>query len=249
MRSRVAILMVLIGALGLGLPVRGLASTPADSSHNRRAALRGLPLIEVPAAAPGPTFAVLVSGDGGWALLEHDVAGALARAGVTVVGFNSLRYFWTRRSPDQASADLARVLRYYLSSTGARDVLLVGYSRGADVLPFMADRLPPELLGRVRLVALLGPSRSVDFKFHVLDWLKDARHPSDLPVLPEARKLVGVSRLLCVYGTDETDTICPELAAPGVRVLPLTGAHHFDDDYAALGQAILAAAAPGPAAP
>ena len=40
------------------------------------ASLADLPLIEVPAANSGPTFAVLLSGDGGWAGLDKKVAAA-----------------------------------------------------------------------------------------------------------------------------------------------------------------------------
>ena len=35
-------------------------------------------------------------------------------------------------------------------------VVLIGYSLGADVLPFMASRLKPDLVNRVVLIALLG---------------------------------------------------------------------------------------------
>lgn len=210
-----------------------------------------MPLIEEPAAGRGATLAVFISGDGGWASIDRQVAGKLVAAGVSVVGLNSLKYFWTRRTPDETGRDLERILRHYLSATGRPDVVLVGYSRGADVLPFMVSRLPEDLKGHVRLIALLGPGRSVDFKFHVVDWLADKRHASDVPTLPEARKLLGVARLLCVYGADDADTICPDLQASSVEVVPLKGSHHFDGAYEELGdlvvRALSAQEAPPPA--
>ena len=109
-----------------------------------------LPLVEVPAKQPaGDLLAVIVSGDGGWAGIDHDVANDLASKGVPVVGLNSLQYFWNARTPDGAAADLQRIARHYLPAWGRQQLLLVGYSLGADVLPFMASRLPPDLLGRV----------------------------------------------------------------------------------------------------
>lgn len=65
------------------------------------AAVSDLPVIEV-AAQPGTSselFAVLLSGDGGWAGLDKEVAAALSKSGVPVVGVDSLRYFWTPRTP------------------------------------------------------------------------------------------------------------------------------------------------------
>jgi type IV secretory pathway VirJ component len=241
-RGTCALILGLTVLSSVLVPLAARADVPVDSTRNRGAGLDGLPLVVVPATTPGSTLAVVISGDGGWAHLEREVAATLAQNGVTVVGLNSLKYFWSRRTPEGAAADLARVLRFYLDSARLDDVLLVGYSRGADVLPFMASRLPPDLLRRVRVVALLGPSRSVDFKFHVMDWLKDAQHRSDLPVLPEAEKLVGQAHVLCVYGREEKDTICPALSGSAASVVPLVGAHHFDGDYPELGRLVLQAA-------
>jgi type IV secretory pathway VirJ component len=40
-------------------------------------------------------MAVMYSGDGGWVGLDRDVAAVLAKAGVPVVGIDSLSYFWS----------------------------------------------------------------------------------------------------------------------------------------------------------
>jgi len=63
-----------------------------------------LPLVEVqPRGTPGRHLAVILSGDGGWAGLDREVAGALAEKGVPVVGWNSLQYYWTPRTPEGAA--------------------------------------------------------------------------------------------------------------------------------------------------
>ena len=59
-----------------------------------------LPLLELPAESEaGDTFAILLSGDGGWSALDKAVASALNTHGVAVVGWDSLRYFWSPRTP------------------------------------------------------------------------------------------------------------------------------------------------------
>ena len=111
----------------------------------RIADVTNLPLVEVRArGTPASMLAVMFSGDGGWASIDRDVGEQLASRGIDVVGLNSLRYFWTRRTPDGAAADLVRILRHYLAAWHARRIVLLGYSRGADVLPFLASRLPRE---------------------------------------------------------------------------------------------------------
>jgi type IV secretory pathway VirJ component len=198
----------------------------------------GLPLVEVPTRTPGgKTLAVILSGDGGWAGIDRDVAAALAAKGIPVVGWNSLQYFWTARKPDEAARDLERIVRHYLAAWDRSEVLLVGYSFGADVLPFFASRLPADLLGRVRLVALLGPGKTADFEFHVTDWLGGGSKGQ--PVLPEVRKLGGHPPVLCLYGSKESDSLCPQIAAPLGKAQVLPGAHHFGGDYDALAALIL----------
>jgi len=196
-----------------------------------------LPVVEVPAKQPvGDLLAVIVSGDGGWASIDHDVANDLAEKGVPVVGLNSLQYFWSARTPDGAAADLQRIARHYLAAWGRQQLLLVGYSLGADVLPFMANRLPPDLLGRVRLIVLLGPSRKTSFQFHLTDWLGGSGG-GDRPVLPEVAKLRG-RPLLCLYGQEEQDSLCTEIGGLG-KAVALQGSHHFGGDYASLADRIL----------
>jgi type IV secretory pathway VirJ component len=206
----------------------------------------GLPLVEVPAKTQGgKTLAVILSGDGGWAGIDRDVAAALAAKGIPVVGWNSLQYFWTARKPDEAARDLERIVRHYLAAWDRSEVLLVGYSFGADVLPFFANRLPADLLGRVRLVALLGPGKTADFEFHVTDWLGGGSKGQ--PVLPEVRKLGGHPPVLCLYGSKESDSLCPQIAAPLGKAQVLPGAHHFGGDYDALAALILKEAQTGEA--
>jgi type IV secretory pathway VirJ component len=238
-----------------------MASAPRADADDRApadVAVRDLPLVEVPAASASPApgssdlLAVVVSGDGGWASIDRSVAGAMAARGVPVVGWNSLQYLWNGSTPDSAAHDLARVLDHYLAAWGKRRAVLVGYSLGADVLPFMVARLPAELRGRVAAVGLLAPSRAVSFEFHLSDWLGSGG--GDLPVRPEIvrlrRALAPPVSILCIYGTaDAADAACPGLPAGAATIVALGGGHHFGGDYAALADRVLRTASATTAAP
>jgi type IV secretory pathway VirJ component len=208
------------------------------------AALGDLPVIEVaaqPGSAPSDSFAIFMSGDGGWAGLDQDIAAALSAQGIPVVGLDSLRYFWSPRTPDGLAADTDRMIRYYLSRFGKRRVLLIGYSQGADVLPFAVNRLPQATRTRVALTAILGMSEHALFEFHVSSWISD--DTSGPPTMPEVNRISGAP-VLCIYGEDEKDSLCPKLDAHKISVLKVKGGHHFDGNYAGLAHDIMAAAKP-----
>jgi type IV secretory pathway VirJ component len=222
-------------------------------------ALGDLPIIEVPAqpvapqstpsqstAAPSDAFAIIMSGDGGWAGLDQDIAAALSARGIPVVGLDSLRYYWTARTPQGVAADTDRMIRYYLAHFGKKRVLLVGYSQGADVLPFAVNRLPPATKAQVALTAILGMSEHALFEFHVSSWVSDDN--SGPATLPEVNRLTGMP-VLCIYGEDEHDSLCPKLDPLKFKVVKLKGGHHFDGNYAGLANEILNAAAAVKSAP
>jgi type IV secretory pathway VirJ component len=213
---------------------RGLAPPPA--------ALGDLPVVEVPAqanAAPSDSFAIMMSGDGGWAGIDQDIAAALSAQGIPVVGLDSLRYYWSARTPEGLAADTDRMIRYYLAHFGKKKALLIGYSQGADVLPFAVNRLPQATRNSVSLAAILGMSEHALFEFHVSNWISDDN--SGPLTLPEVNRISGVP-VLCIYGEDERDSLCPKLDPNKFKVVKVKGGHHFDGNYAGLANEILSAA-------
>jgi len=194
-----------------------------------------LPLVEVPAAHErSDTIVVFISGDGGWAKIDKSIAAILANDGMPVVGLNSLQYFWTKRTQESAAKDLQTIIETSLAKHHKSRVVLIGYSRGADVLPFMAARLPHELQAKIRLIALLAPSPRVELEFHVTDWMRDSHR--GMLVKPELEKFTA--KTLCVWGEDDRDSLCTGLALPHVEVVTLRGSHHFEGDYAQLAKII-----------
>ncbi|HEX9500436.1 MAG TPA: AcvB/VirJ family lysyl-phosphatidylglycerol hydrolase [Thermoanaerobaculia bacterium] len=198
-----------------------------------------LPLIEVPATkGTSDTLVVFVSGDGGWAKIDKSMSKILAENGMPVVGLNALQYFWTKRTPDSAARDLQSIVEKYLTTWKKERVLFVGYSRGADVLPFMINRLPAELRSKTRLIALLGPSPKVEFEFHVGDWMRTSSK-SGYQVKPEVDRLSS-QNIVCLFGEDDKDSLCPIVSGPRIKTVMLKGAHHFDGGYEKLARVILA---------
>ncbi len=202
-----------------------------------------LPIVEVRTSKPGTRFAVLLTGDGGWMALDRGLSAALAEAGVPLAGLDSLRYFWKRRTPDETARDVARILAHYRAAWGRDEALLIGYSRGADIVPFLVARLPPQERGRLRLVAMLGPGTFAELEVHAIDIFTSRRRRGALPTEDAVRATGGVVPMLCVHGSEEHDSLCPHLAdLPWVKRIELRGGHHFTRDYGALAKMVLDAA-------
>ena len=202
------------------------------------ASLADLPLIEVPAQGPpGDYFAVMLSGDGGWAGMDKQIAAELTAKGIPVAGWDSLRYFWSARTPAGLATDLDRVLRYYADRWKKTHVILIGYSQGADVLSFGVNRLPESSRSLLAESVMIAPGLQATFEFHFGNWFGGSS--GGIPIPPEAVKL-DAARTLCIYGNDETDSLCPQIDGKSARSVSLPGAHHFNGDYRRVAAEILA---------
>ena len=228
---------------GVLAAARVLGAAPGMSSAPPPAALQGLPVVEVPAQQAGDTLAIFLSGDGGWAGLDKDVAASLAAQGISVVGLDSLRYFWTARTPAGVATDLERIVHHYRARWQRPRVLLIGFSQGADVLPASINRMDPAVRAEVVRIVLLSVGRRAAFEFHVSNWLGGGSD-SGLPITPELLRLPA-ARTWCVYGADDADAVCPDLPANGAQVLRLPGDHHFNGDHARVAEVILQDLPPG----
>ena len=87
-----------------------------------------LPLIVLPASSPSRLMAIFFSGDGGWRDIDKTIGENLQSLGVSVVGWDSVRYFWTKKTPEQTASDLSSVLLAYSAKWHADRVALIGFS-------------------------------------------------------------------------------------------------------------------------
>jgi len=149
-----------------------------------------------------------------------------------------LRYFWSKRTPEETARDLTRIILHYRESWDIENVVLVGYSFGADILPFIYNRLPSELKPSVRLISLLAPTLKADFVIQVSDWFGEEDDPEALPIAPEVAK-IDPDKLQCFYGLDEVDgSLCSDSVMRRSERISRPGGHHFDENYAIIANQI-----------
>lgn len=221
------------------------AIAPAGAPGAAAKGVDGLPLVELPATQPTKTMAVIVTGDGGWAGIDQKIGEILSSHGVSVIGLNSLKYFWNAKTPDEMSRDLERILTHYGEKWGAEKYIVVGYSIGADVMPFMAGRMSDATKEKLALVAMLGPGTHADFEFHLSNWLSTENVPEGAPMIPEMAKLAK-TRVLLVCGSEENGTLCQNYQSPNARNMVVPGGHHFNSEYGHIAETIMQEAGVAP---
>ena len=225
---------------GLEARLAALLAAPPGASAEA-SSVGDLPLVELPASGPGDLMAVFYSGDGGWRDLDKQIGGILAAHDIPTVGVDSLRYFWEEKTPQQVADDLADILRHYRAAWGRQKAILLGYSFGAGILPFAINRLPSPEKARLRQISLLGLVELAPFEFHVTEWLGVGGDTDARPVLPEIAKL-DPALVQCFYGAEEPDTACTASEFDRAERIQTGGGHHFDGDYVALAEKVMAGA-------
>ncbi|WP_159999762.1 virulence factor family protein [Roseomonas sp. 18066] len=223
----------LLGA-GLGLASTSLAS-PALAQRDTSSWL-----IEMtPKQKRGDTFVIVLSGDGGWRDLDRSIGRIMRDRGVPVLGFDCLNWFWKRRSPQEIATELDRIIALYAEKWQTPKVGLVGYSFGADVMPFAWNRMTAESKARVVLISLLAFAKEAAFEIKVGDFIGFSR-PSAVPTGPEVPGMPA-ELIQCTYGSDEEkETACKVFEGTPAQIVRTRGGHHFDENYTALAERILA---------
>ncbi|MEQ1950831.1 virulence factor family protein [Mesorhizobium yinganensis] len=194
-----------------------------------------LPAVDLPAEGAPKAVAVLVSGDGGWRDLDKTIGEWLSTQGVHVVGLDALHYFWAKRTPQELAADIADILKE-ADPDQKLPVMLIGYSFGADTVPFAYPLLPKPLQERTKLIALMAPGQTTSFQVTISGWL--GIDDSGYQIVPAIAALPAAD-VMCVYGEDEDDSACPSPALKDTTVVKTSGGHHFDGNYEALGRQFL----------
>ncbi|HET8572916.1 MAG TPA: AcvB/VirJ family lysyl-phosphatidylglycerol hydrolase [Edaphocola sp.] len=132
-----------------------------------------LPIVVLPARSGNPQspMALLITGDGGWKGFDPALANQFVNKGVPVIALNALHYFWTPKTPEESADAITGLLTTYLRSWHKKSFILIGYSFGADVLPFIVNRLPHNLLINCSGAVFISPGSTTDFEIHISQML------------------------------------------------------------------------------
>jgi len=224
------------------------ASRMVEDSTN----VRGLPVLELRPTRPAAhTLVIFLSGDGGWADLDEKIGQRLQSRGVFVIGFDMRDYLrGGKRTPASTAYDVSRVARRYMALWQLDSIAIVGYSRGADVAPFVANRMSSDVRPRLSLIGMLTLLERASFVYHFSDLWRMTSGSGDTPITPELQQLAQTKmRMLCIYGKDEKESLCRTAPAGLMTVIQRDGKHHFDGNYDAIADILYQALVPSPKTP
>ena len=156
---------------------------------------------------------------------------SLNKDGYAVIGLNAKDYFWSKRKPQEAASAIEDVINGANKEWKKKNIVLIGYSFGADVAPFILTHFSTALTQKVNHLVLLSPSSKTDFEIHVLQvfgWEKDEGEsvPAEVNKIPKP--------VTIIVGDDENEFPFNELTIRNKQIIKMQGGHHYDGNVDAL---------------
>ena len=193
-----------------------------------------LPIIESAAAGHRDFYVIFLTGDFGFRNFDKAIVRRLNIKKVSVVVLNAQNYFYSKKSPDQLGKDLGSVINQYNRKWKMEKVIFMGYSMGAEVLPFAVNRLDDNYRHQLKDVILIGPSQKAIFRLKPTDYLFEEKKGTDifaeLVKMREQRPYI-----IC---DDNPNSLCRKNLEGISDHDFLGGGHHFGHDYLLLSELI-----------
>jgi type IV secretory pathway VirJ component len=170
--------------------------------------------------------ALIISGDGGWYGFEQSIADNLAKQGIPTIGLDSKKYFWKRRSPEETASDISKALNFYGKEWNKEKFILIGYSLGAEIVPFIVNRMSEEMRLKILSEVLLSPELTTDFEIHISNMMGIGNRQNTYNVVDEIIKIQIVPTLI-IFGEGEKSKVTGLLNGTTVKIKKIPGDHHY----------------------
>ena len=183
-----------------------------------------LPIQTLKGSDPSKPLILYLSGDGGWNKFSTSFINTLNKQGYSIVALNSRSYFWKKKTPSKAAEEITMLIDRYLKFWKASSFVLIGYSFGADVAPFIQTNFNPYIMDNLKHTVLMSPSEKTDFEIHVLGMLGFSNSGESVPnQINKLSKPVTI-----VLGTEEKDFPLTSISLKHYQTIKIEGGHHYD---------------------
>lgn len=198
---------------------------------------QSFPVQEWTSGAHDKPLIFYITGDGGFNSFSTDLCKSLNEKGYDVFALNAKSYFWDKKTPEQAATDINIYLDKKIAGRKNQQVVLIGYSFGADVLPFIITRLSKNIYESVTASFLMACSASTDFEIHWSDIFGGNKKRS-MDVITEINKLSG-ENIIIINGSDEETPGLNKISLKKYAHEVIPGGHHFEGDTEEIARVIL----------
>ena len=202
-----------------------------------RAQSADLPIKEWKGNGTAP-FIFYITGDGGFNDFSTELSKSLNLSGSPLTALSAKSYFWDKKTPLGTATDISLYLRQQFAKRKDQRLVLIGYSFGADVMPFVVNRLPDDLRKKLVSVILLSPSTSTDFEVHWAD-LWGAKRKRNMDVVAEINRM-QVAKFITLFGENEDDFPVNQIAVKNHTNISMPGGHHFGGNADEVAKVLLA---------
>jgi type IV secretory pathway VirJ component len=193
-----------------------------------------LPIIESKANGNNDFYIIFLTGNGGWRDLAKSVTHYLNSKKISVLAINTKKYLWSLKEPAQIACDLETLIDRYNIKWGQKKVVFIGYSMGAEVLPFAVNCMEDKYIHDLNDIILIGPWQKATFKVNLLDYFIEVNKGDD--IYSELIKMK--TKMAYVICDDNKISICHKDLEKVVDHDLLEGGHHFGGNYDALSRLI-----------
>lgn len=186
---------------------------------------------------PASLHVLFFSGDAGMRRgMGPFMARRFAARGIDVTAESTSTLFRFGRTRADLDRIVAEAVAQSERTMGPGKLIVAGQSYGADVLQTGLADLPRALREKVAGVVLVVPGTGSYFRADptgLLYYLKpDSASVSTVP------KIIWAP-LTCIYGTEETDSVCPLLKMANATIVGLPGGHYLNHDKARVAATVL----------
>lgn len=203
-----------------------------DTKGDLKSAVDNLPIIVTTSKIKSDknTLFFFISGDGGWYSFEQNFSNYIADLGVPTIGLDAKKYFWNKSTPEATATDVSNILNYYSEELDKNTFVLIGYSMGAEVIPFIYEKLPAETQRKVSYLVLLSPEEKGDFEIHVSNMLGFESKNNSYNVVSQLKKINNEKSILVITGNTEVNSLPSKLASTKVQFEKVPGDHHYNNN-------------------
>lgn len=177
----------------------------------------------------------MISGDAGFSTFMQKLSEQIDHNGYDIYTLNTKKYFWQKKTAEQSAKDFSNYLEDILKTRKNKQIVMIGYSFGADALPFIANKMPKELEKNIIKNILIDPSSTGSLEIKLQNYISE-NTDGEQPTIPEVNQMkLPINIILSDFGYVNYPFDEVKIKK---KIYHLPGNHRFRNDYAKIAQTI-----------
>lgn len=178
-----------------------------------------------------------ISGDAGFNSFSKNLSDSMFRNGFDVYALNTKKYFWKQKTPQQCADDFSSFLESLFSKRTNQKLVIVGYSFGADALPFVMEKFPQKTRKRIEKIILIDPSETGDLEISLESYINE-KASGRWKTIPVINKVTDIPVEFILSDFSAAYYPYSQVALKNKKLYRLPGNHRFNGNVKLLADTI-----------